>query len=173
MRIDDPLPVVVFDRIQFEQILQNLIGNAIKHLGRPTGEVAVSCLDTPSHWEFQVTDTGVGIDEKHYERIFQVFQTLKSRDELETTGIGLAIVRRIVERHGGTICIESTPGEGTRFHLRFQSHCRKISRLRTTRTKPDSRHSLRESSVSFARAKGDYQLRYRPLECQTDTLTSC
>jgi len=114
-RIDDSLPVVVFDRMQFEQILQNLIGNGITHLGQPSGEVVVSCRETPSHWEFQVTDTGVGIAQEHHERIFQVFRTLKSRDELDTTGIGLALVRRIVERCGGTIRVESKLGAGSRF----------------------------------------------------------
>lgn len=117
VRVEGTLPAVVYDRTHLEQLFQNLISNAIKHLGKPTGEVVISCRDADAMWEFCVRDTGQGIEEKHHERIFKIFQSLKPRDELESTGIGLTLVKKIVENNGGTVWITSTVGSGSEFHF--------------------------------------------------------
>ncbi len=114
--IDGPLPTVVYDKIHLKQLFQNLIENAIKYLGKPKGQVRLSCRNADHFWEFCVQDNGVGVEEKHFERIFKMFQTLKPRDETpDSTGIGLALVKKIVERHGGKVRVASQFGEGASF----------------------------------------------------------
>ncbi|MFT4569681.1 MAG: PAS domain S-box-containing protein [Hyphomicrobiaceae bacterium] len=108
-------PDITFDAAQLEQVFQNLVDNAVKHLGKATGQITISCHEEPGEWHFCVKDDGIGIATKHFERIFKMFQTLKPRDELESTGIGLALVKRIVERYGGTLSVESEPGLGATF----------------------------------------------------------
>lgn len=117
VRVEGTLPTVTYDRTHLEQLFQNLISNAIKHMGKPTGEVVISCRDADTAWEFCVRDTGLGIEEKHFERIFKIFQSLKPRDELESTGIGLTLVKKIVETNGGAVWIKSTVGQGSEFHF--------------------------------------------------------
>ncbi len=109
---NDPLPEVMADEGQLTQLFQNLIANAIKFHGEKAPKVHVSARQEQDNWVFSVKDNGIGIEEKHKERIFQIFQRLHSRSEYEGTGIGLAVCRRIVERHGGRIWVESEPGEG-------------------------------------------------------------
>ena len=117
-----PLPAVLADRMQISQLLQNLIGNALKFQqpGRkPVVEVRAELLEKgPSGGpacRLVVQDNGIGFDEKYRERIFQVFQRLHGRNEYEGSGIGLAICRKIAERHGGSITADSTPGIGSKF----------------------------------------------------------
>jgi signal transduction histidine kinase len=99
-----------------EQVLRNLIGNGLKHHDGDVGAVVVSARDLGNMIEFRVEDDGTGIPPRFHERIFQMFQTLKSRDELEGSGMGLAVVKKSVESHGGTIRVESTPPRrGTTF----------------------------------------------------------
>lgn len=113
----DPLPVVTANRVQMVQLLQNLIGNALKFCaGRPP-RVHVSAERQGDMWRFAVRDNGIGIEAAYLERIFVIFQRLHTRSEYEGTGIGLAICRRIVEKHGGQITVESTPGEGSTFYF--------------------------------------------------------
>ena len=112
---ENELPVIFGDRTRMEQVFQNLIGNAIKFLDASKGDVRISCLEEESQWKLWVTDTGPGIEERRYERIFQIFQTLKPRDEQENTGVGLAIVKKIVEFSGGKIWVRSSVGEGSTF----------------------------------------------------------
>ncbi len=115
VKIEGELPVLTCDRIQLQQILQNLIDNALKHHGKASGQVVVSSQDAGECWRFTVEDDGIGIDEKHTERIFEMFQTLNPRDKLETTGVGLTIVKRLVERTGGQVEVKSKLGVGSRF----------------------------------------------------------
>jgi signal transduction histidine kinase len=110
VRIEDPLPIVRYDRTQLTQVFQNLIQNAVQHLGRPSGEVVVSCRERPGEFEFRVRDDGVGIAEAHFERIFHMFHTVHAEDG--PAGVGLAIVKKIVEMHGGAVAVESTLGRG-------------------------------------------------------------
>lgn len=111
----DPLPVVLGDKVQMIQLVQNLIGNAIKFRGVEPPRVYVGARKQDEHWLFFVRDNGIGIDPQYTERVFVIFQRLHSREEYPGTGIGLAICRKIVERHGGSIWVESVPGQGATF----------------------------------------------------------
>jgi signal transduction histidine kinase len=115
VRIVGSLPVVRYDRTQLAQVFQNLIQNAVEHLGRPRGEVVVSCGEREADFEFSVRDDGVGIPAAHLERIFRMFHAV--RPEEGSSGVGLAIVKRIVEMHGGSVAVASKPGRGTTFRF--------------------------------------------------------
>lgn len=111
------LPVVTGDRTQLAQVLQNLIGNALKYHGGRPPEIHVSAERQAGGWLFSVRDRGIGIAPRHRERIFDVFQRLHSQQEYPGTGIGLAICRRVVHRHGGRIWVEAADGEGSVFRF--------------------------------------------------------
>jgi signal transduction histidine kinase len=117
VRVDGELPTIVCQRTRIEQVFQNLVGNAIKFMDKPVGEIRIGCGAEGEYWKFSVADNGPGIEEKYFERIFQIFQTLKSRDESESTGIGLALVKRIVEMYGGKVWVESEVGRGSTFYF--------------------------------------------------------
>jgi PAS domain S-box-containing protein len=113
----DLLPTISVDQTQFSQLLQNLIGNAIKfHSGEPP-RVHLSAQRQGNEWVFSVRDNGIGIDAQHNERIFILFQRLHLHEEYPGTGIGLAVCKKIVERHGGHIWVESAPGQGSTFYF--------------------------------------------------------
>ncbi len=112
-----PLPEIRGDRTQLVQLFQNLIGNAIKFRGDRRPEINVSADRREEEWLFAVADNGVGIERQYWERIFVIFQRLHSRQKYEGTGIGLAICKRIVERHGGRIWLDSKPREGATFYF--------------------------------------------------------
>jgi PAS domain S-box-containing protein len=116
----DPLPAVLGDNAQMVQLLQNMIGNAIKFRGAEPPHVHVGVRKQAEHWLFFVRDNGIGIDPQHTERVFVIFQRLHNRAEYPGTGIGLAICRKIVERHGGSIWVESVPGKGATFYFTLQ-----------------------------------------------------
>ena len=109
------LPVVNADATQMEQLLQNLIGNAIKFRKGPAPSVHIDARREDAAWRITVQDDGIGIDARYAERIFVIFQRLHTAAEYPGTGIGLAICKKIVERHGGQIGVHSTPGEGASF----------------------------------------------------------
>jgi PAS domain S-box-containing protein len=112
---NDFMPVVTVDPGQLGQVLQNLIGNGIKFRNGTRPLVHVRAIETPEHWEFSVTDNGIGIEKQYFERIFVIFQRLHTAGDYQGTGIGLALCKRIIERHGGRIWVESTPNEGSTF----------------------------------------------------------
>ena len=113
--IDPNLPAIFGDRIRVQQIFINLIDNAVKFMDNARGIIEIHCKDAESFWQFSISDNGEGIAPQYHEKIFQIFQTLRPRDEQENTGIGLSIVKKIVEFYGGRIWVESQPGEGSTF----------------------------------------------------------
>jgi light-regulated signal transduction histidine kinase (bacteriophytochrome) len=113
----DPMPTVIGDEAQLARLFQNLIENAIKFHGKETPRVHVSAVQTAEGWEFAVTDNGIGIDPKYFDRVFIIFQRLNQRKAFPGTGIGLAICKKIVERHHGRIWVTSEPGRGSSFHF--------------------------------------------------------
>jgi PAS domain S-box-containing protein len=116
MLTHDPLPAVLADETQLVQLFQNLIGNAIKYQNPGVPRIHISAMKNGGgRWTFSVHDNGLGIDPQYFERIFVMFQRLHKREEFAGTGIGLAICKKIVERHGGEISVQSQPGKGSTF----------------------------------------------------------
>jgi PAS domain S-box-containing protein len=113
----DPLPQVMADGVQLGRLFQNLIANAIKFQGDEPPRVHVSAREGDKEWVFSVQDNGIGIEPSNAERVFAIFQRLHPQDEYPGTGIGLAVCKRIVERHGGRIWVESDVGHGSTFHF--------------------------------------------------------
>jgi chemotaxis family two-component system sensor kinase Cph1 len=112
---NDDLPTVRADASQLMQVFQNLLANAIKFQGETVPHIHVSAQDEGREWVFAVKDNGIGIERQFADRVFVIFQRLHTRQEYPGTGIGLAVSKRIVERHGGRIWFESEPGQGTTF----------------------------------------------------------
>jgi two-component system, chemotaxis family, sensor kinase Cph1 len=113
----DRLPTLTVDATQFMQVFQNLIGNALKFRGELPPRIHVGAQQKDDRWVFSVQDNGIGIEPEYFERIFQIFQRLHTRKKYPGTGIGLAICKKIVERHGGTLWVESQPGQGSTFYF--------------------------------------------------------
>jgi len=113
--VENELPTVTCEKTRITQVFENLLSNAIKYMDKPHGQIKISFDDEDGFWKFGVTDNGPGIEEKHFEKIFQMFQTLSPRDEFESTGVGLTVVKKIVELYGGKIWVESKVGQGSTF----------------------------------------------------------
>jgi PAS domain S-box-containing protein len=123
----DPLPTVLADEMQLIQLFQNLVGNAIKYQSKGVPQIHISAArNVEKKWIFSVKDNGLGIDPQYFERIFGMFQRLHKREEFAGTGIGLAICKKIVERHGGSISVESQPGQGSTFRFTLEGTERKL-----------------------------------------------
>ena len=119
IEIDDPLPVLTAEPTRMRQLFQNLLSNAIKFMDKPAGLIRISALVVDGSWRISVADNGPGVEVRHQDKIFQLFQTLAPRDRIEGTGVGLALAKKIVELYGGHIWIESTPGQGSTFFFTF------------------------------------------------------
>lgn len=113
--IESPLPVVTADSVRMHQVFQNLIGNAIKYMDKAEGLVSIGCDAEGAYWRFRITDNGPGIDPKYHHKVFGIFQTLVPRDQRESTGIGLALVKKIIEGYGGKVGLRSQVGQGCTF----------------------------------------------------------
>jgi light-regulated signal transduction histidine kinase (bacteriophytochrome) len=113
----DPLPIVWADEAQMQQLLQNLLSNALKFSDSVPARVHLSAVESDETWQISVRDDGIGIDPDAADRIFLMFQRLHTDREFPGTGIGLAICKRIVERHGGRIWVESQPRHGATFRF--------------------------------------------------------
>jgi PAS domain S-box-containing protein len=110
-----PLPVIVGEPTRIMQVFQNLLSNATKYMDKPEGHITVDYTEQDEFWQFSITDNGPGIEEKYYDQIFAMFKTLAPRDQFESTGVGLTLVKKIVELYGGRIWPESKVGEGSTF----------------------------------------------------------
>ena len=113
----DPLPLIFANEQMMIQLFQNLISNSIKYHGEKSPKIHISADNVNDEYIFAVKDNGIGIDQNHLERIFTIFQRLHTREEYEGTGIGLAIVQKIVQKHHGKIWVESELGKGTTFYF--------------------------------------------------------
>jgi PAS domain S-box-containing protein len=132
--LENPLPEITADKVKLQQVFLNLIGNAIKFNNKPEKKVTISSATHADHYQFTVIDNGPGIDERFHSKIFIIFQTINTRDEFESTGVGLAIVKKIIEEQQGKIWIESTVGNGSAFHFtwpRYRSDMEAIREFST------------------------------------------
>ena len=121
--IQPPLPTLTTKRVFLSQVLTNLISNAIKHHTSVTGHLQIWAIEHPDYHEFIIKDDGSGIAPENHAKVFEIFQTLKVKDNSDSTGIGLAIVKKIVETEQGTIKLESSLGQGTTFYVTWpKSH---------------------------------------------------
>jgi PAS domain S-box-containing protein len=115
--VEGELPSLPGDPVRLGQVFQNLLSNAVKFMDKVEGHISISCRNDEAYWTFSVADNGPGIEAKYHDKIFQIFQTLRPRDEMESTGIGLTLVKKIVELHGGKVWVKSTPGKGSAFYF--------------------------------------------------------
>jgi light-regulated signal transduction histidine kinase (bacteriophytochrome) len=113
----EQLPTLAVDASQIMRLLQNLIGNALKFRGEAAPRIHLGVEQVNGEWQFSVRDNGIGMAEEDLDRIFTIFQRLHTREHYPGSGIGLAVCKRIVERHGGHIWAESKPAEGSTFHF--------------------------------------------------------
>ncbi|MBL7185621.1 MAG: CBS domain-containing protein [Phycisphaerae bacterium] len=118
--VENNLPTIMFEETQVLQVFQNLLSNAVKYMDKPKGQIKVGCAEEDNFWRFSVADNGPGIEERYFERIFKVFQTLSLCNSVESTGIGLSIVRKIAELNGGNAWVESEVGKGSTFFFTLQ-----------------------------------------------------
>jgi light-regulated signal transduction histidine kinase (bacteriophytochrome) len=116
----DPMPAVLADETQLTQLFQNLVGNAIKYQNPGVPRIHIAARRSEGKWIFSVKDNGLGIDPQYFEKIFGMFQRLHKREEFAGTGIGLAICKKIIERHGSSITVESTLGQGSTFSFALE-----------------------------------------------------
>ena len=121
------MPIITTEPIRLQQVFQNLISNALKHHAKTTGRIEITARESKRFWEFAVADDGPGISPKYHARIFELFQTLEARDKTENTGLGLALVKKIVEGQGGAIQVESEEGQGTTFRFTWPKRRRETS----------------------------------------------
>jgi two-component system sensor kinase FixL len=124
--IENKLPVIECEQTRILQIFQNLLSNAIKYMDKPQGRIKIGCVEENGCWKFSIADNGPGIEEKYYHKIFQIFQTLSARDEYESTGVGLTLVKKIIELYGGKIWIESKVSQGSTFFFTLPMQSERI-----------------------------------------------
>jgi light-regulated signal transduction histidine kinase (bacteriophytochrome) len=117
VKVEPGMPTFVTEKLALQQVFSNLISNAIKHNRAESGYVKISVKELDEFYEFSVADDGPGIAPQYHDKVFVIFQTLEARDKVENTGIGLSLVKKIVEGQGGTISLESAEGEGANFRF--------------------------------------------------------
>jgi len=113
--IENELPVIKCEKTPITEVFRNLISNAVKYMDKPQGRIKIGCAEENGFWKFSVADNGPGIEEKYFKKVFQLFQTLSPFDEAKSVGMGLSLVKKIVETYGGKIWIESQPDRGSTF----------------------------------------------------------
>ncbi len=115
IKIDNELPTIIFEKTRITQVFQNLLSNAVKYMDKTQGLINIGCSDEIKYWKFYVKDNGPGIEEKFYDTIFRIFQTLQPKDKYESTGIGLTMIKKIIEMNKGKIWVKSELGKGSTF----------------------------------------------------------
>jgi len=115
--IENELPTVMCIKKRIVQVFHNLLSNAVRYMDKPKGQIRVGCSEEDGFWRFSISDNGPGIEQKYFEKIFKIFQTLSTRDEVEAVGIGLSLTKKIVKLYGGRIWIQSEPRQGSTFHF--------------------------------------------------------
>ncbi|MEO5569920.1 MAG: ATP-binding protein [Bacteroidia bacterium] len=125
--VNHKLPILHTDKIKLQQVFMNLVNNAIKYNDKGEIKIQVSAEEEKGFWHFKVTDNGPGIEKQYHDKIFVIFQTLNARDEVESTGVGLAIVKKIIEDQGGQIWVDSEKGQGAAFHFTWSKSNNKNS----------------------------------------------
>ncbi len=115
--IENKLPILLCHKRQILEVFQNLLSNAVTYMDKPHGKIKIGCVEEDVFWKFSVTDNGPGINRQYFEKIFRIFQTLAPRDETGSTGIGLAIVKKIVELNAGNVWVDSELGKGSTFYF--------------------------------------------------------
>jgi PAS domain S-box-containing protein len=125
IHVPPDLPTIEADATRVTQVFQNLLSNAVKYMDKPQGNITVTCVAAEGFWKFGVADNGPGIEQKNFERIFKLFQTLVRRDDCESTGVGLTVAKKIIELYGGKIWVESEVGRGSTFFFTFPQASRK------------------------------------------------
>ena len=113
--VEGRLPLVYYDKDRIAQVFTNLLDNAVNFMDKPLGRIEIRCVEEAACWKLSITDNGPGIEEKYHQKVFELFQTLSTKDASGTTGMGLSIAKKIVESYGGNIWIDSVVGEGTTF----------------------------------------------------------
>jgi PAS domain S-box-containing protein len=116
-RINDMLPAIMFNKTHITQVFENLISNAVKYMDKPAGEIKIGCEKTGDSYKFYIADNGPGIEEKYLNKIFQPFEKAHDRKDIQSTGIGLSIVKKIIENSGGGVWVESEIGQGSTFYF--------------------------------------------------------
>jgi light-regulated signal transduction histidine kinase (bacteriophytochrome) len=125
--VEGRLPVIECEKTGVIHIFENLLSNAIKYMDKPRGQIRIGCVEDEVFWKFSVGDNGPGIEEKYFDKIFRIFQTLSARDDFESTGVGLSVVKKIVALSGGRIWVESEPGRGSTFYFTLPKSKREVS----------------------------------------------
>lgn len=115
--VENELPVLMCEKTQIMQVFQNLLSNAVKYMDKPEGQIKVGCVEQDGFWKFSIADNGPGIDEKYFKKIFKIFQALSTEYRVDSTGIGLSIVKKIVELNSGIVWVESELGKGSTFYF--------------------------------------------------------
>jgi two-component system sensor kinase FixL len=113
--VENELPVIECEKKHISQAFENLLSNAIRYMDKPQGHIKIGCVQEQGCWRFSVADNGPGIEERYFEKVFRIFQTLSTKDEINSVGVGLTIVKKIIELHGGRIWVESKVGHGSTF----------------------------------------------------------
>ena len=117
IKIETEMPRVYMERTRMNQMFQNLLSNAIKFMDKEEGYIHLGCLDEGANWHFYISDNEPGIEEAYFGKIFKIFQTLEARDKVESTGVGLTIVKKVIDLYKGKIEVESEWGSGSTFHI--------------------------------------------------------
>ncbi len=125
--VENKLPLIQCRETHMMQLFQNLLSNAIRYMDKPKGMIKIGCLEEENFWKFNITDNGAGIEEKHFERIFKMFQVVSADEESGSTGVGLTVAKKIVELYGGKIWVESKVGQGSTFFFTFPKQEQEIT----------------------------------------------